>query len=177
MEGFGFFTQFPRREPEIQDVPHWKNFGLNYNRFFGFYGINNFLFWVLISMHCIVVTPDKTVVDLEANFVAIPLYDGEYGVLTGHSPMVGRLGAGELRLKTPNGTTEHYFVAGGFVEVLDDDISLLTTRAYPVSEIDPVEVQQELDSILAKPATTAEHAYLREKSMAACRAQLRLAKK
>jgi len=126
-------------------------------------------------MHCVVVTPDKTVVEQEADFVAIPLYDGEFGVLKGHSPMVGRLGAGELRIKTPSGTTESYFVSGGFVEVLDDEISLLTTEAFPVSEIDPVEVQREIEEILAKPAATAEHAKLREETMAACRTQLRLA--
>ena len=126
-------------------------------------------------MHCIVVTPDKMVVEQEANFVAFPLYDGEYGVLKGHSPMVGRLGAGELRIKTPNGTTESYFVDGGFVEVLDDEISLLTARAWRSSEIDPVEVQQEIDEIRSKPAITAEHAKLREETLAACRAQLRLA--
>ena len=128
-------------------------------------------------MHCIVVTPDKTVVEQEANFVAFPLYDGEYGVLKGHSPMVGRLGAGELRIKTPGGTTESYFVDGGFVEVLDDEISLLTTRAYLTSEINPVEVQQEMNDILAKPAITAEHVKLREETLTACRVQLRLAKK
>ena len=128
-------------------------------------------------MHCIVVTPDKTVVEQEANFVAFPLYDGEYGVLKGHTPMVGRLGAGELRIKTPDGTTESYFVDGGFVEVLDDEISLLTTRAYPISEIDPVEVRQEIDEILSTPATTLEHAKLREETIAACRTQLRLVKK
>jgi len=128
-------------------------------------------------MNCVVVTPDKTVVDQEASFVAFPLYDGEYGVLKGHSPMVGRLGAGELRIKTPGGTTDSYFVAGGFVEVLDDEISLLTTHAYPTSEIDPVEVQREMDEILAKPVTTAEHAKLREETLAACRTQLRLVNK
>ena len=128
-------------------------------------------------MNCIVVTPDKTVVEQEANFVAIPLYDGEYGVLPGHSPMVGRLGAGELRIKTPAGATESFFVAGGFVEVLDDEISLLTARACPTSEIDPNEVQQEMDEILAHPVTTTEHAKLREETVAACRAQLRIARK
>ncbi len=128
-------------------------------------------------MNCTVVTPDKTVTEQEASFVAIPLYDGEYGVLPGHSPMVGRLGAGELRIKSPSGTTESYFVAGGFVEVLGDEISLMTAHACLTEDIDPVEVQQEMDEILAKPVKTTEHAKLREETVAACRAQLRLAKK
>lgn len=128
-------------------------------------------------MNCIVVTPDKTIVDMETVFVAIPLYDGEYGVLPGHSPMVGRLGAGELRIKTLEGETKSFFVAGGFVEVFDDEISLLTGKACRAEEIDPDDVRQELDEIVDKKAKTPEHARLREEAIASCKAQLRLAAK
>lgn len=128
-------------------------------------------------MNCTVVTPDKTIVDQEAVFVAIPLYDGEYGVLPGHTPMVGRLGSGELRIKLPDGTTESYFVSGGFVEVLEDKISLLTAKAYPRSEIDVQKVQQELNDILSKPVHSQEHVKLRNETVTVCRAQLRMAKK
>ncbi len=128
-------------------------------------------------MNCIVVTPDKTVLDTEATFVALPLYDGEYGVLTGHTPMVGRLGAGELRVKVDASRTESLFIESGFVEVLDDTISLLTGKAIPIAEIDTEEVRQEMDEILAKPAKTPEMADLRERELAACRIQLRLAQK
>ena len=48
-------------------------------------------------MKCVAVTPEKTVFDLEVDFVVVPLYDGEYGVGVDHSPVVGRIGAGELR--------------------------------------------------------------------------------
>ena len=128
-------------------------------------------------MNCIVVTPDKTVLDEEATFVALPLYDGEYGVLPGHSPVVGRLGAGELRITSPSGKILSYFVESGFVEVLHDTINLLTGRAFPTADIDPVEVQQEMDEILDKPAKTAEMVRLREQAVESCRAQLRLANK
>lgn len=128
-------------------------------------------------MNCTVVTPDKTVVEQDAVFVAIPLYDGEYGVLPGHTPMVGRLGSGELRVKLPDGTTESYFVSGGFVEVLEDKIALLTARACAKSEIDTEKVQNELDAALAKPVHTQEHIRLRNETVSACRAQLRIASK
>ncbi len=128
-------------------------------------------------MNCIVVTPDKTVLDTEATFIALPLYDGEYGVLPGHTPMVGRLGAGELRVKVDASRTENLFIESGFVEVLDDTISLLTGKAIPIDEIDVEEVRQEMDEILAKPAKTPEMVDLREKELAACRVQLRLAQK
>src|SRR5439155_1110249 len=50
-------------------------------------------------LQCVVVTPERAVVDEEADFVALPLYDGEIGILPGRAPLVGRLGYGELRIK------------------------------------------------------------------------------
>ena len=47
-------------------------------------------------VECVVVTPERTLFDELVEFVALPLYDGELGVLPGHSPLIGRLGYGEL---------------------------------------------------------------------------------
>ena len=49
-------------------------------------------------LYCIVVTPERTVVDHPAQFVVLPLYDGELGVAPGRAPLIGRLGYGELRI-------------------------------------------------------------------------------
>ena len=40
---------------------------------------------------CTVVTPETTVLDTSAFFVALPLFDGEIGIAPAHSPMIGRL--------------------------------------------------------------------------------------
>jgi len=68
-------------------------------------------------MKCVAITPEKTVFDQEVKFVVVPLYDGEYGVGANHSPVVGRLGVGELRLTLADKSMEHWYVEGGFVEV------------------------------------------------------------
>ena len=39
----------------------------------------------------VVVTPEKTVIDKQIEFVALPLHDGEIGIAAKHSPMIGRL--------------------------------------------------------------------------------------
>src|SRR5437763_2455271 len=81
-------------------------------------------------LQCVVVTPERTLFDHLVDFVALPLYDGELGVLPGRTPLIGRLGFGELRTK--EGTTAHrYFVDGGFVQVRDDVVTVLTNRATP----------------------------------------------
>ncbi len=52
-------------------------------------------------LQCVVVTPERTLFDELVEFVALPLYDGELGVLPGRTPLIGRLGYGELRTRTP----------------------------------------------------------------------------
>ena len=54
-------------------------------------------------LRCVVVTPEATILDRPAEFVALPLYDGEIGIGRGHSPLIGRLGYGEMRLRTDDG--------------------------------------------------------------------------
>ena len=66
------------------------------------------------QVRCTIVTPEETVVDSSAEFVALPLFDGELGVGLNHAPMIGRLGFGELRLRTGAQETR-YYVNGGFV--------------------------------------------------------------
>ena len=46
-----------------------------------------------------VVTPERALLDEPADFVALPMYDGELGVLPGRAPLIGRLGYGELRIR------------------------------------------------------------------------------
>ena len=81
-------------------------------------------------LQCVVVTPERTLFDELVDFVALPLYDGELGVLPGHTPLIGRLGYGELRTKVA-GATRRYFVDGGFAQVRDDVVTVLTNRAIP----------------------------------------------
>ena len=51
------------------------------------------------QLRCVVVTPERAVLDEPADFVALPMYDGELGVLPGRAPLIGRLGCGELRIR------------------------------------------------------------------------------
>ena len=76
-------------------------------------------------LQCIVVTPERTVYDQPAEFVALTLFDGEIGIAPGHAPMIGRLGYGEMRIGREAGS-RRYYVEGGFVEVLGDVVSVLT---------------------------------------------------
>ncbi len=77
----------------------------------------------MAAIKCVVVTPEATSLEQEANFVVVPLFDGEKGIAAGHSPMIGRLGFGEMRL-THGSTIDHYYVDGGFVQVEGTEVSV-----------------------------------------------------
>jgi F-type H+-transporting ATPase subunit epsilon len=85
-------------------------------------------------VRCIVVTPERAVLDEFAEMVILPMFDGELGVLHGRSPIIGRLGAGGLRLKSA-GAVKRYFIEAGFVQVRSNVVTVLTSRAEEAAKI------------------------------------------
>ena len=130
----------------------------------------------MAKIKCVVVTPEATSIETEADFVSVPLFDGEKGVAAGHAPMIGRLGYGELRIRT-DGKVERYYVDGGFVQIEDNTISLMTGRLVAAGELDKEVAEENLRSALKRPIATPEQAELRERTVAQARAQIRLAGK
>jgi F-type H+-transporting ATPase subunit epsilon len=128
------------------------------------------------SLRCVVVTPEATVRDAPADFVALPLFDGELGIAPGHSPMIGRLGYGELRISEGN-ATHRYYVDGGFVEVVADVVSVLTNRAIKAEELDAEVAAEQLASARTRPANSEELLAIRDRTVAQARAQLRVAQR
>ncbi|MEX0912791.1 MAG: F0F1 ATP synthase subunit epsilon [Gemmatimonadota bacterium] len=82
------------------------------------------------ALHVMVISPEKTVFDGEAEGVVVPAWDGEIGILRGHAPLMAVLGAGEMRV-TQGGATERFNVDGGFVQVVDNVVTVLSERADP----------------------------------------------
>jgi F-type H+-transporting ATPase subunit epsilon len=128
----------------------------------------------MAQLQCIVVTPESTVLDEQVDFVALPLDDGEIGVLPGHSPMIGRLGYGELRLVI-SGQPRRYYVDGGFVQVVDNVVSVLTNRSVPAEALDAQVAAEHLAQARDRKANTAELLELRDRLERQARAQIRLA--
>jgi F-type H+-transporting ATPase subunit epsilon len=129
-------------------------------------------------LQCIVVTPERTLFDQPAEFIAVTLGDGEIGIAPGHAPLIGRLGYGEMRIRhEDHETIDSYYIEGGFVEVLDDVVSVLTQRAIPADEIDTAVAREQLVSAQSRRAATPEAAQVRDRAVAQSRAQLRVAGK
>jgi F-type H+-transporting ATPase subunit epsilon len=120
------------------------------------------------------VTPEDTILDEKADFVVVPLFDGELGIGANHSPMIGRLGYGELRLRTGE-NVQRFYVDGGFVEVLGDTITVLTNQAVLTTEVDLEESRSQLAEANKLPIATAEQLEIRERRISQARGKIRLA--
>jgi F-type H+-transporting ATPase subunit epsilon len=127
------------------------------------------------TLRCVVVTPERAVLDTPCDFVAAPLYDGEMGFLPGRQPMIGRLGYGELRV-VQGSTTRRFYVDGGFVQVRDDVVTLLTSKAIPAEDLKVQGAQAALQAA-TRTTTTPEEQEAQSKAQLRARAQLRLARK
>jgi len=75
-----------------------------------------------------VISPERMLFEGSVDSVVAPAYDGEVGILPGHAPMMTLLGTGTLRLG-PDGTAGRFRVEGGFLQVVDDAVRVVTERA------------------------------------------------
>lgn len=82
-----------------------------------------------------IVTPEKKVFDADVEGVTIPTASGEVGLLANHAPIVSALRPGILSY-TLKGTVEKMVIAGGFVEMNNNKVSVLTDSAETATEID-----------------------------------------
>jgi F-type H+-transporting ATPase subunit epsilon len=92
------------------------------------------------------VTPDKVLVDQDADAVELPSKSGYMEVLYGHAPLLAELGVGEVRLHGGSAGDQTYFVVWGFVEVLPDRVTILAQNAIKPEEIDAGEAQRQLEN-------------------------------
>jgi len=82
-----------------------------------------------------IVTPEKKVVDETVDAVTVSGANGEIGILPQHAPLISILKPGILAY-TRGGATDRLVVAGGFVEVSADKVSVLADVAETADEID-----------------------------------------
>lgn len=89
----------------------------------------------------VVITPERKVLEIAAERVVIPAHDGELGVLHLRAPLMCELGIGQLRYAA-NGQPQRMFIDGGFAQVLDDRVIVLTPTALPADEISAETISQ-----------------------------------
>jgi F-type H+-transporting ATPase subunit epsilon len=78
-----------------------------------------------------VLSPEQAVYEGPATQVIAPAYHGQLGILRGHAPLMALLGEGELRVDN-GGQTLKFNVSGGFLQVIDDTVTVMSERASAV---------------------------------------------
>jgi F-type H+-transporting ATPase subunit epsilon len=128
------------------------------------------------DLHVTIVTPEETVLDTRADFVALPLFDGELGVAPRHSPLIGRLRSGELRIRHGQ-QTDLYYVEGGFVQVADNEVAVMTEQAQAADRVDTEAAGQQLEASLKSKAVGDDQISIRSLRVEQARARLRVARR
>lgn len=92
-----------------------------------------------------IVTPEKKVLTETVDAVTVPTASGEVGILTNHAPLISSLKPGVLSY-TKAGATEKMVIAGGFIEVSADSVSILADVAETADEINVEAAKAERDA-------------------------------
>lgn len=93
------------------------------------------------TLHVEVVTQDRNVYSGEADMVVAPGSEGVLGILPRHAPLLTLLKVGELRIKHDN-DEEALFVAGGFMEVYHNVVTVLADAAERAEDIDEARAEE-----------------------------------
>jgi F-type H+-transporting ATPase subunit epsilon len=89
-----------------------------------------------VALNVALVSPERILYTGEAEMVICRTSDGEIAFLNDHAPFVGALGIGAVRIKLPDGSEMAAAVHGGFVEVRDNRVSILSDVAELPEQID-----------------------------------------
>ena len=93
-----------------------------------------------------IVTPEKKVLTETVDVVTVPTASGEVGILQNHAPLISALKPGILSY-SKGGATERMVIAGGFLEVSADNVSVLADTAERADEIDVEAAKAERESV------------------------------
>ncbi|SDY66746.1 F-type H+-transporting ATPase subunit epsilon [Micromonospora pattaloongensis] len=86
------------------------------------------------QVHVELVAVEKKVWTGEAEMVVARTTEGEIGVLPGHAPLLGQLAEpGQVRIKLSGGEQVAYDVAGGFLSVTAEGVTILAEEAVPAT--------------------------------------------
>jgi F-type H+-transporting ATPase subunit epsilon len=97
-----------------------------------------------MSLQVELVSPERILYSGEADMVIARTAGGDIAFLTGHAPFVGALGIGKVVIRETAGTSVTAAVHGGFIEIKDNRVSILSDVAELASQIDVARAREAL---------------------------------
>ena len=90
-----------------------------------------------------IISPEKTILKTDASEVILPSYEGEIGILKNHIPLITFLRPGLIKIK--DSMEIMFFAEDGTVEFVKNNLLILTSTAYKLSEISKTYIEQLLN--------------------------------
>lgn len=99
------------------------------------------------------VTPEALVLEAEVYAVQFPAHDGMVGILTHRAPLVTKLGTGVLRLERAVGAAQQFLISGGYAQMKDNVLTILTDEALPQEAVTRSMIEAEAGRLAAVSPT------------------------
>jgi F-type H+-transporting ATPase subunit epsilon len=118
----------------------------------------------MATFHFDLVSPEKLAFSGEVDQVDVPGWEGDFGVLAGHAPVVAAVRPGILTIIS-GGTRTKVIVLGGLAEVSDDRLTVLADVATSIDEVDRAEFADKIaemqEKLSEKDGSELDHAIAR----------------
>ena len=122
-----------------------------------------------------VLTPDGSLFEGEVISIRVPGVQGNFTMLYNHAPIVSTLGVGAVVITKPDNSETVYAVSGGFVEMNDNNMTLLAEKAEEASKIDKEEAQKMLQEAKEQLSDKSGDRSRAEKEVAIAKNKLKVA--
>ena len=93
------------------------------------------------------VSPEKLVLAAQVQQVLVPGSEGDFGILSGHAPVMTSIRPGVLEVTTRSGNAKRFYVRGGFAEAHPDGLVVLAQQSIDLEELNASDLQQEIKNL------------------------------
>jgi F-type H+-transporting ATPase subunit epsilon len=90
----------------------------------------------MTTIHVDIVSAEGEIFSGEASMVFAPAVMGDIGIAPRHAPLLTTLKPGEVRVQTPAGEEQFFYVSGGAIEVQPHLVTVLADTALRASDLD-----------------------------------------
>ena len=97
-----------------------------------------------LTIHCDIVSAEAQIFSGLVELLVANGSDGELGITYGHTPLLTNLTPGSVRVVTPGGAEEVYYVSGGYLEVQGDVVTILANTAVRGDDLDEAAAEEAL---------------------------------
>ena len=100
------------------------------------------------SFNVSVVTQVKKILEQEAGYLRLRTSEGDIGILPNHAPFVAELSMGKMEIESSNkDRRDVYFLSGGFLEISNNQATIIADEILPIEEIDIENEQTQIEEL------------------------------